>query len=610
MAFDPDEYLGKSKPSDATAFDPDAFLEKPRLRDSAFQMPVRRQEPAPVVRKNSGAANAALGVISGASDIGATLMTPVDWMARNADRLPRQIRNSLIANHPVLSSLAMLADRYGLIGREDRRGDLEAIQQEVADTDSGAYRLARVGTNVAGTLGVPGGIAKSLGSVPAIARSMPTLLPAIEASGMATQRGLPFLEQMGARIAGGGIAGGASAALVDPSTAETGVAMGAALPIGMEGLGSLLRGTGYLGRTALGGMTGTSEDAIGTAYSAGRQGQREFLDNVNSRVPMRSVVDSLRENIGEMVRRRNASYQSDMAALSGDRQILDMADMQRALDSVRDTGYYKGVPINEPAADVLQQLQGQLDQWSLLDPAEYHTPAGMDALKKSIGHIKNAQPFGMPSRHAADQVYNAVRRQIANDAPVYDGIMSRYSDASDTLDEITGALSGKSNSPIDASLRKLQSVMRNNAQTNYGNRLELVRQAGEEGGIDLMPALAGQALNSWMPRGMTGAIEKGVSIPAATAAAVTMQNPLLLAPIPFTSPRLMGNLLYGAGATARGVSRGASEVSRAARAAADYLGIGIPADIVQASRLPSALAFMRDKEDMKGRSPLKREPKE
>jgi len=179
--------------------------------------------------------------------------------------------------------------------------------------------------------------------------------------------------------------------------------------------------------------------------------------------------------------------------------------------------------------------------------------------------------------------------------------MSRYSDASDTLDEITGALSGKSNAPIDASLRKLQSVMRNNAQTNYGNRLELVRQAGEEGGVDLMPALAGQALNSWMPRGMTGAIEKGVSIPAATAAAVTMQNPLLLAPIPFTSPRLMGNLLYGAGATARGVSRGA-------RAAADYLGI--PADIVQASRLPSALAFMRDKEDIKGRSPLRREPRE
>jgi hypothetical protein len=43
--FDPEKYLAQKKSSEPVSFDPGAYLEKSRLRDSAFQMPVRRQEP-------------------------------------------------------------------------------------------------------------------------------------------------------------------------------------------------------------------------------------------------------------------------------------------------------------------------------------------------------------------------------------------------------------------------------------------------------------------------------------------------------------------------------------------------------------------------------------
>jgi len=83
--------------------------------------------------------------------------------------------------------------------------------------------------------------------------------------------------------------------------------------------------------------------------------------------------------------------------------------------------------------------------------------------------------------------------------------------------------------------------LRNNAKTNYGNRLDLARTLEEKGGVNLGPAVAGQAMNSWLPRGMVGSIEKAGMVGAPFLA------PQALAAAPFMSPRLMGEAMYGAG---------------------------------------------------------------
>lgn len=54
-------------------------------------------------------------------------------------------------------------------------------------------------------------------------------------------------------------------------------------------------------------------------------------------------------------------------------------------------------------------------------------------------------------------------------------------------------------------------------------------------------ALSGQALNSWMPRGMTGAVEKA-GLPL-----LAYLEPTALAMAPLTSPRLMGGAAYNLG---------------------------------------------------------------
>ena len=95
-------------------------------------------------------------------------------------------------------------------------------------------------------------------------------------------------------------------------------------------------------------------------------------------------------------------------------------------------------------------------------------------------------------------------------------------------------------------MRKLQSLMRNNVQTNYGNRLNLATALENQGGVELMPALSGQALNSWTPRSLAA---QGGGL---ATALMSMSNPATLAALPLQSPRLVGSLAYGAGRLASG----------------------------------------------------------
>ena len=90
-------------------------------------------------------------------------------------------------------------------------------------------------------------------------------------------------------------------------------------------------------------------------------------------------------------------------------------------------------------------------------------------------------------------------------------------------------------------MRKLQSLMRNNVNTNYGNRLDLAKELERAGGKELMPALAGQAMSSLTPRGMMGPAGVGLGGYAA------LTNPAALPMLAFGSPRLVGGAAYGAG---------------------------------------------------------------
>jgi hypothetical protein len=164
----------------------------------------------------------------------------------------------------------------------------------------------------------------------------------------------------------------------------------------------------------------------------------------------------------------------------------------------------------------------------------------LDALKKAIGDIRDATEFGSAGRKAADTVYNSVKNEIAKQAPTYAKTMKSYSEASDLITEIEKALSLGNKASADTSMRKLQSLMRNNVNTNYGNRLNLASELEQQGGANILPAVAGQAMSSAAPRGLQGLAATGTG-------ALGIVNPAVLAALPFQSPRLVGEAAYGLG---------------------------------------------------------------
>ena len=140
--------------------------------------------------------------------------------------------------------------------------------------------------------------------------------------------------------------------------------------------------------------------------------------------------------------------------------------------------------------------------------------------------------------------------------------MKAYETASETIKELERTLSLNKNASIDTSLRKLQSILRNNAYTNYGRRQVLAEMLVDAGATSLMERLAGQTLNTLKPRGLESAVAGGI-------AAGGIIEPNILYALPFKSPRIMGEVAHKIGQLSRpippGLVSGTYQTGRAGR---------------------------------------------
>jgi len=286
--------------------------------------------------------------------------------------------------------------------------------------------------------------------------------------------------------------------------------------------------------------THTGGEGLKTAFRAGRQGgaaKQSFTENMRGQVPMTDVLDTVKANLETMAADKSAQYRSGMAQVSGDKSVLNFGGIDKAVNDASKIGSFKGQTTNTRASKAAQEIADIVNGWKKLDPAEFHTPEGIDALKKSVGGVLESIPFEeKTARLAVGKVYNAVKDEITKQAPAYSDVMKGYSEASDQIKEIERALSAGKKASVDTAMRKLQSLTRNNANTNYGNRLDLAKQLETQGGREILPALAGQSLNSWTPRGLGNAVAGGLGLGGYAVGGPGLAAPILAA----QSPRLMG----------------------------------------------------------------------
>jgi hypothetical protein len=331
-------------------------------------------------------------------------------------------------------------------------------------------------------------------------------------------------------------------------------------------------GVGLVGKPLLGLSTGTGSENIANAARAGFEGDKTFLKNLRGEAPMTEALDNARHNLNVMRQNRSQSYRSGMVDISNDKNVLDFADIDNSLNKALKETTFHGEIIDEAAYNHLQTLKGKIDDWKEKNPDIYHTPEGLDKLKQMLGAENEKIPYEAKSvGRVGKNIYDSVKTTIADQAPTYSKVMSDYTNASENISEIERGLSLGNRASADTALRKLQSLTRNNVNTNYGNRLDLAKQLEMEGGRPFISALSGQALSSPVARGAVGGGLEGAAVLTALA---NPTSPYTLAAIPFQTPRVVGEGLYAGGRVGRKLSDFADVTGlnpRNANALADFL---------------------------------------
>ncbi len=377
--------------------------------------------------------------------------------------------------------------------------------------------------------------------------------------------------------------------LIAPKAASTAMKAAAATIDPLQLTAKGIQAAGGAVSPVLGMTTGVGSEATKQALKAGFEGGtlgKMFIENLRGKVPAQDVLDAAKLNLEEIRRLKNAEYSANMQNIAADKTVLNFSGIDNVLNNAMNIGMYKGQVKNAPAVAALTDIQNQINLWKSLDPAQFHTPEGIDALKQTVGGIIDSIPVEQKTAQlAAGKVYDAIKNEISKQAPEYSKTMKAYSDASDLIREIEKSLSLGKNASVDTAMRKLQSVMRNNVQTNYGQRINLAQQLEAAGGNAMMPALAGQAMSEIVPRGL----QRATAVPSLFAAQSSGGIPAALAMGAASSPRLVGEALYGAGRVGRGVSEATSRLPSANYPAMLNLGY-------QAGNIPGLFSNQIDEE--------------
>ena len=367
----------------------------------------------------------------------------------------------------------------------------------------------------------------------------------------------PFRILSDVSMLAGGAGAGLKAANIGAKTAQAGNVLSAASnvlnPVTQAIAATKLVGKGAeaIGKGYLAAKSGVGMEPINQAIKAGTEGNQTFLENMRDKVPSLQVLDDAKSNLAQMNADKMKDYRSGMVNIKNDKTVLDFTGIDNALKNAESMAYYKGKIKDQTAANVLEDMKKKVADWKNSNPADYHTPEGMDALKQTL-----YESFGKLAREektayaAGKQVYDSVKSEIGRQAPTYAQVMKGYSESSDLINEIERTLSLGDKASADTAMRKLQSLMRNNVNTNYGRRISLAQELSNAGGIDLMPALAGQAMNSELPRGFQGA----TNVPTAYMAYAAGGWPLAVADLFTSSPRVVGEAAYKYGQLANALS--------------------------------------------------------
>jgi hypothetical protein len=343
-----------------------------------------------------GAKDLGKGAISGAADIGNTLINVSSFIPRKLSPELEQWNN-------------------------EREAGLESFNNE---NNSAMFTTGRIGGNIAGTAGVGGVLAKGVQAIPAVAKFAPALQSGGFNLGNAATKST--LANAGIRAGAGAVGGGASAALVDPESAGLGAVIGGAAP-------SVVRAAGVGGKF----IKNKTEDLSRYLMQSALKPTIQQLKSGDAAIAVQTLLDEginptmrgvgkIRDSIDDINNRIAASIGTSNATVDK-QKVLQALDKTRGsfANQVSPTADLKAI---DGVADDFLAHPGLLGNDIPVQQAQSMKQGTYRILSKKYGQI------GSADTEAQKALARGLKEEIANKVPEVAGLNARESKLITTLD--------------------------------------------------------------------------------------------------------------------------------------------------------------------------------
>jgi hypothetical protein len=323
--------------------------------------------------------------------------------------------------------------------------------------------------------------------------------------------------------------------------------------LGLKGV----EGAGKLATANLGVSTGAGgaslKEAARTGFVGGQEGAN-FLRAFNKGVAPDEILGMAQSNIGAVKKEMMDAYakrkNDPNFGWVNDPNAVNFAPITQAWKDTVDSLTSKSGQrkVGDAEWGQIQKVGEVVSEW---EQKGLRSVDDIDALKQRIRAI---YPDGEAPqlRRVVTKMANAVGNTL-NAVPGYKAAMKDYHKVSDQLWEVEKAFATGEKSSMQTALSKLQSVMRDGAQTQYGLRNKLLGDIEAQGGQgSVRPFLAGSNLSDLEPRGLARA---GHGTGSGALLGTVLGGPVGAiaggaAGLVTSSPRIVGGAYHGAGRAA------------------------------------------------------------
>jgi hypothetical protein len=347
------------------------------------------------------------------------------------------------------------------------------------------------------------------------------------------------------------------------------------MEMGGQAIGKLIIPTAArVGGQVIGRLTGIGTTPVKEAFKSGEQAtgnvlksQTTFDKAMRGEINGQEVVDIAKNALNRIKDTRSAEYQAHLAnltsggnlpAITGQGVTAHQIDVKPIADKMKQLmaqyniklgiGPKGNVIVNADRVGMgkkgisdIEEIIEKVGSWGR-DPEDF-TVKGLDTLKRQLDDFYSDSS---QARAFVTSMRNTVKDTIVKAVPEYDVMTKGYSEATQLIKDIESNLmmrkQGMSGRIVsDQTLRRLMSAMKD----NFELRGELVQALTAQGGEDVVGAVAGHSMNTWLPRGLAGT---GPAL-LGNVVLAKLVHPAFWPVVAASSPRVSGEFLRMLGKT-------------------------------------------------------------